>query len=271
MFPLLRAGRPPRRWFLGPFPLLVAMAALLLACAAQKEDRSADVRAQFEEKYEAWLEYCRQPEVWSRSRGGEAFVQNQPFREIIRMGIPILPVLIEKVETTPIQGRLLHFALTDITKKKFHVRQEEIDGQLLWVADEFPDIPPGRSHPDFNILWSRWWREQLHRTPEQFEDLYEKWKQPERPEITEENYTRLVDLGIAALPLMVEKVATGEAGLIPAVSELTGQAIPPDAQPAQCLAWWKKEGDMWSIPLPEQMTEIAPKKIITDKNPQENP
>jgi hypothetical protein len=230
---------------------LATLTVLLLACTAQKDDQTAALRALFDEKYEAWQEYCRQPEVWSRSRGGGQFVQNEPFREIIKMGIPILPLLIEKVETSPLEGRLLHFALTDITKKKFHVNQEEIDGQLLWVAEEFPDIPPGRSHPDTNLLWSRWWREQVHFTPEQFESLYEKWKNPERPEMAEKHYAKLIDLGIAALPTMVQKVAAGDAGLVPAIAELTEEAIAPTAQPAQCLEWWEQERDKWSIPLPE--------------------
>lgn len=231
-----------------------------------------NMRDLFQEKYEAWLNHCRRPEVWSQSRG-EAFVSNEPFREIIRLGIPALPFLMEKLQESPIEGRLLHHALTAITKKKFHVQQQEIDGQLLWTVEEFPDIQPSRSQPDTNILWLRWWREKLGETSGQFEELYQEWKNQKVQEQgkTGETYRKMVDLGIVALPMMMAKVAGGEANLIPAISELTAGAIVEDAEVAECLAWWEREGEKWIIAPPETNGRTAPEDTAAARSLQKTP
>lgn len=254
--PLRGLRQHARGWLVYSLLFLAAMAASSTPGEAV-ESKQDSMRVLFQEKHEAWLEYCRRPEVWSRSRGN-FFVNNEPFREIIRLGIPALPYLMEKVETAPLEGRLLHYALTAITKKKFHVRRQEIDGQLLWTVEEFPDIEPGRSHPDTNILWLRWWREEIKETPQQFEELYQEWKAQNEPDEAEGAYRKLVDLGVVALPTMVEKVTDGDAAMIPAIAELTDGSLAPDVNAAECLVWWEEQADKWIIRFPENGTARGP-------------
>ena len=245
----------PGRWLICWLFIMVAMVSSATKGEAV-ESKQDSMRVLFQEKHEAWLEYCQRPEVWRHSRGN-VFVNNEPFREIIRLGIPALPCLMERIEEAPIEGRLLHHALMAITKKKFHVRQEEIDGRLLWTVEEFPDIAPGKSHPDTNILWLRWWREKIQETPQEFERLHQEWKAQKEPDETAQAYRKLVDLGIVALPAMVEKVADGDAVMIPAISELTDGTLAPDARVAECLAWWEREQEKWTITFPDAQEQFA--------------
>ncbi len=247
----------PGRWFICWLFILVAMVSSL-SCAQEVENTQDSTRALFQEKHQVWLKHCQRPEVWRHSRG-DVFVNNEPFQQIIRLGIPALPYLMERIEEAPIEGRLLHHALMAITKKKFHVRQEEIDGQLLWTVEEFPDIAPGKSHPDTNILWLRWWREKIQETPEEFERLYQEWKAQKEPDEAEGAYRKLVDLGVVALPAMVKKVAGGEIALLPAISKLSEGAIPEDAERTECLAWWELEEEKWTITFPDAQEQLAPK------------
>lgn len=252
--------------------LLLTVMAPRMARTREEGNEEAKMRALFDQKYQAWLEYCRRPEVWSHNRG-DVFVNNEPFQQIIRLGIPALPYLMEKIQESPIEGRLLHFALLAITKKKFHIRQREIDGQLLWTVEEFPDVTPGRSQPDSNILWLRWWREGMDEVSQQFDQLYRRWKilQEEDQKGAQEVYRRMVDLGIAALPKMVERVGEGEADLIPAIAELTDGAVAEEAKRSQCLAWWEENGNSWIIDFPESQTPEVSADTTAAQDHEENP
>ena len=82
------------RWLICWLFILVAMVSSP-PCAQEVESTPDSTRALFQEKHQAWLQYCQRPEVWRHSRG-DVFVNNEPFREIIRLGIPALPCLMER-------------------------------------------------------------------------------------------------------------------------------------------------------------------------------
>jgi len=266
--PEMKCSTVARVGFCALLMFLVTSGRPLAVTQAQSPEDS--LRALFEARHQAWLEYCRQPEVLLRS-SGKAFVNNEPFQDIIRLGIDAIPLLMERIQDAPIEGRLLHYALTAITKTKFHVRQDTVAGTILWTVEEFPDIPPATNHPDTNLLWLRWWQQGIAGTPQEFQRFYDDWKTLEQSERRAASLSRMVDLGVAALPLMMTRVAAGDSALIPAISQVTDEAVAPDVSIEECLAWWETEKQRWTLRPPARVDPTDQKSTEETQIPKETP
>ena len=102
-------------------------------------------------------------------------------------------------------------------------------------------------------LYIDWWGKGRKLTPEQFTERYWRWKklreegqQDEARECQEE----IRKVGIAGLPMIMEKIKQGDAELIPVVTRLTDRKVEANASAKQCLAWWQENREKWLIPFP---------------------
>ena len=89
------------------------------------------------------------------------------------------------------------------------------------------------------------------------------WKQVKqnRPDETSAiNYClhKISKLGVAALPLMIQKIGEGETDFILLVSELTEGEVKKDATAQECLLWWANNKQRWIIPFKEADANAQP-------------
>ncbi len=253
------------------FAMLVLGSIPVLGTPTGHQNR--DAKMVFESKYKAWQEHCKQPEI-GLSSSIKPYIDNDPYREMVQLGIPVLPYMIEKIENDPYGGgRFLcalappnmAVALPTITKKKFHIRKtEQPPSEFRWTVEEFPDMRDMSIPPVRYKLWLRWWKEGHKQTPQCFENLYKEWqelKKQKKDKDAKAKYQQMLDLGIAALPYMTEKVEQGDTELIPAISVLTDGKVKKDTKQSECLDWWKKNREKWLIPFPETKIENDQKSI----------
>ena len=249
---------------------LVAVVGFSASLCAGKSREVSDVKGVFQGRYRAWREYCRQKAIFFRSDvparlrcSNEKDPMFRYCQEIVELGPSVVPYVIEEmrkgVERRDLMADLLQIVVQRVTRVNLHVvRGEEIKtGEWIWVLEGFPRFeekqPCARSK-----LWLRWWEEGRKQTPERFENLCKEWKALRgegKEEEAWEKYQRIRDLGIVALPFIMEKVEAGERWLIPALSYLTDNAVKPYAEPDECAAWWKQNRADWTIP--EQATPEA--------------
>ena len=100
--------------------------------------------------------------------------------------------------------------------------------------------------------WIRWFKVVKASTQQHFIELYNNYSEVKQSRFNEKSaisYSRskIADLGIAALPLIIQKIEKGEADLIPLVSQLTDNKIKSDAQKKEVLDWWKSNKDKLTI------------------------
>lgn len=200
-----------------------------------------NIEKQFEIKYQAWKEYISRPEITVQSIAGERFECTQ-FQEIVKLGLPVLPYIIRKMEENP-DERLLWKAIEEITKVK--IRGKYYKQKNVFIFPNFPDWKP---RENVYLYWREKGRKQ---TPEQLEISFTNWKYLKKQGKEEEarkKYQKIKDLGIATLPYVMEKIQQGEIELIPIVSYLTDDAVKKDLTPSECVEWWNKNKDKWILP-----------------------
>jgi len=198
----------------------------------QIEANQEQIEAQLEGKLQAWGKYLQQ-NPWSSDLTG-----NEYYREIVNLGIPALPYIIEKTRDGcwPLGD-----AVTIITKKRFEEYEQ----------------------PEYNVRDSKttatavvkWWPKARKETPQKFRKLYIEWKNlknqgNEKEKEEKEKLEQIRALGIAALPMIIEKVGQGDNELIPIVSKLTKAKVDPNTSISQCFAWWRDNKQKWLIPFP---------------------
>jgi len=209
---------------------------------------SENVESLFEARYQAWREWIRQEVNPFRSDFDPRTFDNEPFRQIVELGVPAVPYIMDKVK----QDSDIGYALYKITKFRLHEHCLVVrPGEVLWTVEEFPDIGQKGEPPDVRELLLRWWNEGRQQTPQRFEKLYNEWQDlAQRGEAEEatEKYQRIIDLGIVALPCIVKKIEEGQTDLVPAISVLTNGAISEQANPAACVEWWTKNKQKWTLP-----------------------
>jgi hypothetical protein len=209
--------------------LRLVCCSLFVCCVARASVSNAELREVFEQKYEAWKAWVKDHRMLS------VLAANQPFEDIIALGVPVLPYLVEKIEENP-EDFHLEWAVRRISKKRF----------------EKEDWPDGRRGDSISAakMCVEWWNRGRHDTGEKFHQLYGRWKQlrsqGER-EQARETYDMVINLGIAVLPYLVANVEN-EPELTPAILRLTGDQLPPNATPAQCKQWWEKNRSKWELP-----------------------
>jgi len=227
---------------------------LLTPIENQGQVRGEDVKLLFEVKYNAWRDWLREnkPPTPSSIIYMDDLYDNEPYKEIVKLGVPAIPYIIEKQQ----EDRMLGYALYQITKWKYHIKRKgEKPSEFVWTVEEFPDIRQKDGPPDSRRLWLRWWKEGRKLTEQRFEKLHREWqelKKQEKDEQAKKKYQRIIDLGIAALPSITQKIEQGDTDLIPVVSELTDNKVKNNAKKTEYLDCWKKNKENWLIPFPNK-------------------
>lgn len=209
---------------------LFLAAALISLFAAAAFGQDADVKARFESEYQAWKTI-----VEGSSSSLSHF--NPHLYEIAKMGIPVLPLLIDKMERKGFdRDFLLGKAFGLITMK------------------EFPreDWPPGKlagSHAKA-AMYINWWHSGIKNTSKDFNRYYQEWKSAlaeTNREKADKNLRYITALGIAAMPFMIEKIEEGDLELIKVISYLSHSLLSVNASKYECLKWWDEKKEKYII------------------------
>lgn len=213
----------------------------------------------FEERYVEWQKFLEEKtplEIKVKSSFHESLLyDNEPFRKIIEIGVPVLPYIVVKIS----EDRTLCHALFRITRWRYHIERQGVDpSEYVWFVEEFPELQQRDGPPDRVELWLYWWREGRKQTPQRFNMLHGEWqglKKKRKIEEAQEKYQRIIDMGIVVLPYLIEKITEGDTALIPAVSKLTDGEVKTDDNPEDCVEWWNKNKEKWYIPIEDEPIE----------------
>ena len=196
-----------------------------------------DIKIRFEKAYKAWKIRIAKPDLIKSS--GPGIFSCKEHKAIIDLGIKAVPFMINKMECkedawTP----QLWVAVSKITKKKFNKEKKE-------------EIKRSMSKTPYYIHWVKWWKEDRKQTPRQFEKLYQLWKNKKNQKKykkAKEIYKKITNLGVLALPYMVNKVRQGDSDVIAMISELTDGKMKKNVKISDCINWWKKNKQKWTLP-----------------------
>jgi hypothetical protein len=193
--------------------------------------RNADIKARFESEYKAWKEQFG--ELTPSSAGG----YNEHMTEIVEMGVPVLPLIVEKMEKSENRYDFqLELAFDLITRKIFEKEDwaEGTRGDARTKAAMFVD----------------WWHNGLKNTRESFDRYHQEWKKDLAENKEEEAQVKLSSikkLGIAAIPFMIEKIKEGDLEFISIISDHTNESLSENASKDECIEWWNENKHKYTI------------------------
>jgi len=177
------------------------------------------------------------------------------------LGPRVLPYLIIATQVDHIIGSPIY----SITKFLPHnIILSRKPKNLLSTTEEFPEVVEKNISYDARKIWLLWWIEGKRRTPQWFSERYVKWlaaKQQGNVQEAQEMYQRLLDIGIAAIPLWLEKLQSEQdknirQEIIKALSYLTDGEIKLNISPQEYLNWWKTNKERWTVPFPKSKREF---------------
>ena len=207
-----------------------------------KKATSKNPKEEFQRKYTVWSDYlASHPEFKVMSEATTQYTCPQ-FKEIVKLGLPALPFIVQKIEEA--NDQYLWMAIDKIAKVKIYAKYDEVKKETV-----FPDFPNVKEN-----VYVYWWKEGHKSTQSFLEQRYAEWKELKKQQKEKEasaEYKRILDLGIAALPYMVEKVKKGDTELIEAISELTNDQLKKDADKEDVEKWWNQNKGSWIIPFPK--------------------
>ncbi|NLW49353.1 MAG: hypothetical protein GXY85_00735, partial [Candidatus Brocadiaceae bacterium] len=232
---------------------MILMSALLITStvvlAAQGPGSDSSAR-EFEVRYREWRQEMEEAApntvMWTSPPDYAGPARDR----IATMGLSAVPIAVERADEPWVTS-----VFEWITRWHSHGERRKPQGEdRLWVFPEFPDISYGPyDPPDVRLILWRWWEEADVLVPRLFAERYRLWKESVAegsPEQAARRLQRLRELGVWALPLMIEKVREGDGDLIASVSYLTDGALPADATPRECLDWWEANREHWTVPPP---------------------
>ena len=187
------------------------------------------LRKTFEKEYEAWKIHC---ERVGYSSDISDRLKSQHFKNIVAMGPKVIPYLIEKRVNDP---------------------------NFSWIGWSWLYVSRVNTDPKINP-WAKekildWWQGGRNKARERAESLYTKWKDnksKKQPDEARNHLDSIRALGIAALPIIIEKTKKGDTEFIEILSELTDNKVKKDATAAECLKWWNENKEDWLIPFPNK-------------------
>ncbi|MDD3928103.1 MAG: hypothetical protein PHT33_15780 [bacterium] len=194
----------------------------------------------FEAKYAAWKEYISQHRIIVQSTAKER-IDNPFFRSIVEMGSEALPYIAVKMEQEK-EADLLWQAMVKIAKVKINSAYDKTNNRMIFP--DYPDLKPTEN------VYLCWWREGRFKTGDKFGDLYNNWKtlkSEKKDKEAKELYEQIVNLGIPALPYLVEKVES-DPEFAMAISRLTGTELPANIRVEECKQWWEKNKQKFELP-----------------------
>ena len=226
----------------------VALAFLLSAAGEQIAQPKDSSFASFYTNWRAFLEFkmLERPGSSSIMKKDELY-DNEYFRGIVKLGCSALGDIVQ----TASQDRLLWEAVQRITKWKYHVvRTGSSPLEFEWNVAEIPSIVTRSGPPDQQEVWLYWWRLGRFQTEVGFKELYSRWCKlhaENRQVEADRVYRQIVNLGLPVLPCLVD-VVDEHSEFVAAVSELTDGALPKNARPDECKAWWKENKERFTLP-----------------------
>jgi len=242
-------------WFLLGSPLLGDG-------ATRRDDRPPD--PELERLYNAWLRFLEEP--GPRLSSGSLQTRNPHFEAIVAKGSRAVPFLVGKLESSSradISSFLMR-ALSRMTRVR-PLSREEARGMSTtarakaWVA-WFKSLHENTALrlPEKAAAWRRLaegtkpalWRETTFYNA----DLGELQSRKEATEAGRA-YQAVLDLGVPVLPLLVERLRSGETCHVPIFEELTNSRASvhgPNAATTSrnCIRWWDRNKKDWIIRKP---------------------
>lgn len=188
--------------------------------------------AQFQEKYLSWKTYVQQSEIRMQSTA-RSWVENKYFKEIVDMGPPILPLLVETMEKDP-DARVLWHAIRQIGKVDINGEYDKAAKRMRF--HDYPDLKPGQE------VYVEWWKTERLKTGDRFFAYYARLMELNGRDQEQDKiriFQEIEALGIPVLPYLMDYVNQFPEW-IPIVSRLTDGAVSSNATADQCWAWWEK-------------------------------
>jgi len=191
-----------------------------------------DLKSRFESEYKAWKTMV------DNNIASSLATTNPHLYEIVKMGVPVLPLIIEKMEKKEYARDFsLGVAFALITKKVF----------------EKEDFPEGAIQGDAIInarMYIDWWHNGIKNTSDSFNRYYQEWKRylaEKNTEEAEKKLKNIKNLGIAAIPFMIDKIKEGDMEFIKIISDHTNGSLNENASKDECIQWWKENSDKYTI------------------------
>lgn len=213
----------------------------------------ATVGEQFSEKYEEWIRYISKPEICAQSTA-TGRINNQAFDAIVRLGVPALPYVAQKLENDG-RATVIWHAICRIAKVRIRSEYDIRTGKISFP--EFPESIEGEN------IYLYWWKKGRFTTEARFNMLYAEWKSYKKTGSTNEidcAYQHIVNLGLPVLPYLVNVVEESPEFVV-AVSELSGGDVPKNAKPEECKIWWEKNKERYILPPSE---DVIPQSHVGD-------
>jgi hypothetical protein len=217
--------------------------------------QDADLKSRFESEYRAWKEQVES------QRFSSAPEFNEHFTKIVKMGIPVLPLIIDKMEKREFSmDFLLESAFYLISRKDFE-------------KEDWPKGKRGDSHTAA-AMYIEWWHNGIKDTQNSFDHYYRQWKRDLAEKKEDEANNKLLSirkLGIVAMPFMIDKIKKGDLKFvkiisdyskiqypvnyigegdlqsIKIISDYTSESLNENASKDECIAWWNENKDKFTI------------------------
>ncbi len=185
-------------------------------------------------------------------------VADQCANALAKMGdMRVIESMLDAGEKQKIDTNVVGSSLTALTKLHLEtkVNLEDINNITVTSID-FPEMGELKSNGNYSTkIWKYWFKNGKNWTKQKFDEEYIKYLQGKSSDTNElfpeykrnENRNILTKLGVAALPLIIEKIEQGESDLIPLVSQLTDNRIKNDVEVKDVLSWWKANKEKWII------------------------
>ncbi len=208
---------------------------------AEDQASSSDIKEKFEQAYQAYTNMPSTPTI--RSTIGPE--EGRHLHNIAKLGVPALPYIVEKMKET--KNFYLNLPFLIITRKCFEKSDYEDPSK----------IGDSRTILKMHI---QWWEEGRKETPQRFSNLYAEWKhlrEAGKDKEATSKYYMIRNLGIDALPLIVQKIGQGDSELVPIVAYLDND-VSSTATISQVVSWWAENKNKLTLPpVDEPLTPAA--------------
>ncbi len=150
-----------------------------------------------------------------------------------------------------IEDAVLGGFLQKLTKAYFEAKFNRNDKTTTFV--DFPELGALTFEENpYQKVWEHWFSAGKNWTKQNFDENYNEYSKVKQTRSNEKDAIsyykqKIANLGIAALPLIIEKIEKGEKDLTPLVSEITNNKVKSDAEAKEVLDWWKANKARWTI------------------------
>jgi ferritin len=155
-------------------------------------------------------------------------------------------------------------AIPAISKFQPHeIALKRVSQKSYFTTEEFPEIVEPYLPNPYRVHLM-WWLEGEKRTPQWFTHGYAKWltyRQQGDTKQAQAMYQKLLNIGIAAIPLWVQKLSVEQdseirQAILEALSYLTDGEVKVTMSPQECLDWWQSNKERWTIPFPKSKRDF---------------